>query len=260
MDLCNVIIDYFFFLEVGYKIYDQIMRIKAMPFSSQLLQGIHRIGGFHLISKLNPNWVHFEHRYNKIKNILAQKTINDSMAIMSSPFQLNNYQSKIPFSHDYINADHLPSAYMRWDMHYYLPDDILTKVDRATMSVSLEGREPLLDHKLIELSQQCPHALKIKNGYQKYPMRKILASYLPKELTNHPKKGFAVPLHHWLSNELYDVVSDTLSTANFDVIECFDSKQLSHLVSDFKTNTKSEHPLKIWYLYTFFSWFNRWGK
>lgn len=80
------------------------------------------------------------------------------------------------------------------DFIKYLPDDILVKVDRATMGVALEGREPFLDHKLIEYVSQLPQKYKYQNGIQKYILKKILAKYIPQRLINRPKWGFGVPL------------------------------------------------------------------
>lgn len=74
-------------------------------------------------------------------------------------------------------------------------DDVLTKVDRATMSVSLEGREPLLDHRIIEYMARVPLDIKYKNKQGKYLLRQVLYKYLPKEMVDKPKSGFQIPLN-----------------------------------------------------------------
>lgn len=90
------------------------------------------------------------------------------------------------------------SRMMAYDYKTYLLDDILPKVDRATMSVSLEGREPLLDHRLIEFAAQLPENYKINNGVKKYILREITHNYVPKEMMERKKMGFAVPVKKWL--------------------------------------------------------------
>ena len=87
---------------------------------------------------------------------------------------------------------------MIMDMLTYLTDDILVKVDRASMANSLETRAPFLDHKLIEYVWKIPHSLKYKSGEGKWILKKILGTYIPENLTNRPKMGFGVPIDSWL--------------------------------------------------------------
>ncbi len=98
-----------------------------------------------------------------------------------------------------------------FDLEYYLQDDLLTKVDRASMHYSLETRVPYLDHRLVELALNVSPALKFKNGISKYILKEILYQYLPKKFFDRPKQGFAIPLNKWLSNELHYLIDDYLS-------------------------------------------------
>ena len=84
----------------------------------------------------------------------------------------------------------------------YLPNDILCKVDRCSMSVSLESRIPLLNNEIVNYANMMPTSFKINNQKPKSPLRDILSKYVPQNMFERPKKGFAVPLEHWLRNEL----------------------------------------------------------
>jgi len=102
------------------------------------------------------------------------------------------------------------------DINNYLPDDILTKVDRASMAYSLEARVPLLDHRVVEFGMSLPLAYKLKSGSSKHILRNILYKYVPKELIDRPKMGFAIPIADWLKNDLRDWSAQLLDSKSLE--------------------------------------------
>ncbi len=98
-----------------------------------------------------------------------------------------------------------------FDMNYYLKDDLLVKVDRASMRYSLETRVPLLDHRMLEFSVNLAPALKIKDGVSKYLLKEVLYDYVPKEYFDRPKWGFSIPIRYWLQKELKHLPEKYLS-------------------------------------------------
>ena len=93
---------------------------------------------------------------------------------------------------------------MALDTLTYLPDDILVKVDRATMAVSLEARAPFLDHRISEFACRLPDSLLMQSGQGKMILRKLLAKYVPTSLTDRPKQGFGIPVDRWVRGPLRD--------------------------------------------------------
>jgi asparagine synthase (glutamine-hydrolysing) len=126
--------------------------------------------------------------------------------------QLNGYDSLdvLRYHYDRAGTPDPLSRIQYVDIKTYLVDDILMKVDRASMAHSLEVRCPLLDHKLMELIAQIPSSLKLRNGQGKYIFKKSLKNILPPEVVNRRKKGFAMPVAEWFRGELKEFAHDAL--------------------------------------------------
>jgi asparagine synthase (glutamine-hydrolysing) len=141
---------------------------------------------------------------------------------------------------------------MEYDLKTYLPNDVLTKVDRMSMRVSLEAREPLLDHKLIELAARIPPQLKIRNGVGKLILKKVMAPYLPAEVLQKRKQGFSVPLGAWLRTDLRGDILDTLRGGNQHGF--FDRRATERLTDAFFRGDDSRN-YQVWTLYAFELWY-----
>lgn len=137
------------------------------------------------------------------------------------------------------------------DFLTYLPNDILTKVDRATMSVSLEGREPLLDNKIIEYTASLPIEFKVK----KRILKDILAYYIPREMFERKKTGFGIPINDWLRIELRHLIDYYFSEMFLEKVELLDKQILLNLKERFLTGKNDDR--KIWTVLMFLMWYER---
>ena len=139
------------------------------------------------------------------------------------------------------------------DLKYYLSDDILQKVDRASMASSLETRTPFLDHQLAEFSFSLPLNMKLRNGESKWILRQLLKKYLPVNLFERRKMGFSVPIDSWLIGPLRDWAEDLLSNANLLKYKMLDSQVIRQAWSD-HLRGKSNQQYPLWNVLMFLSW------
>jgi asparagine synthase (glutamine-hydrolysing) len=143
------------------------------------------------------------------------------------------------------------------DLATYLPGDILTKVDRATMAASLEARAPLLDHRLVEWSFRVPTAVHIQNGQGKWLLRRILEKRVPPELFERPKSGFGIPLGEWLRGPLRDWAEDLLSESRLDAAG-IRPQPVRRLWQDHLSGVANGQYL-LWPVLMLLAWLEEWG-
>jgi asparagine synthase (glutamine-hydrolysing) len=144
------------------------------------------------------------------------------------------------------------------DLVTYLPDDILTKVDRASMAVALEVRVPLLDHRVVELSWRIPRRTLIRNGVSKWPLRQILYRHVPPELIERPKMGFGIPLGEWMRGPLRDWAEALLDERRLREAGFVDAAVVRGAWVQHLAGTHNWQYL-LWDVLTFEAWRKRWG-
>lgn len=139
------------------------------------------------------------------------------------------------------------------DSKTYLPGDILTKVDRMSMAVSLEARAPLLDHKLIDFVTSVPASLKLKGLETKHLLKRAVADLVPAEILHRPKQGFGVPIQEWINQQLRDRMRDTLNDARTRQRGYIDSGYLDVLLTEHERGRR-DHSMGLWSLLMFELW------
>lgn len=143
------------------------------------------------------------------------------------------------------------------DYRTYLPDDLLVKVDRASMAVSLEGRDPFLDHHIVEFVSGLPDNLLIRGGGTKYLLKRVLYRYVPREIMERPKSGFAVPLDVWLKSDLRNLLTDYLNENRIKTTAPFDWPTVQHELEDFLEG-RIPSSTRLWLLLQYEMWCDHW--
>jgi asparagine synthase (glutamine-hydrolysing) len=133
------------------------------------------------------------------------------------------------------------------DLKIWLPGDILTKVDRASMAVSLEAREPLLDHRLVEFAAKLPAKLRLRGGSGKWLMKKALGRYLPEEILHRRKMGFVTPISAWFRGPLAAEAAAVAASPAFAELGWFDTAAIARLAADHRAG-RAEHGRTLWQL------------
>ncbi len=205
-----------------------------------------------------------EDKYHKFQRAFNAENISQMFVEASSPVSAKEVKKLLHSAFDrkyfekfkHKDQEHLLNNMMRIDYQTFMSDDVLTKVDRATMSASIEGREPLLDHRLLEYMARVPTALKYKNKEGKYLSRQILYKHIPPSLIDKPKAGFQVPLQEWLTNDLKYLVEKYLDVRKIDD-EIFDIKEIERIKKALFLGDVREVN-KVWFILSYEMWKERW--
>jgi asparagine synthase (glutamine-hydrolysing) len=187
------------------------------------------------------NWKDYERRkifLPEIRNVISKN-------------EAENYKIELIAGYD---CDYI-SRMQILDIKSYMVDDILTKVDRASMMNSLEVRVPLLDHKVAELSFQIPSSLKIKNSIKKYILKESFKHVLPRTVLAHKKQGFAMPLKLWFKENLEDYTRDTL--LNSELITNYLDKNEIEKILNYHQKGRRDYSRKIWSLIVLNEWIHQ---
>jgi asparagine synthase (glutamine-hydrolysing) len=222
-----------------------------------------------IVATLMRNNYNADTRLQKIVELLTKdKSVEDTFRVITSintPTQTeklllhstSHKNSSFSFSNELNGFNTVLDNLMAIDYRSYMVDDVLTKVDRASMAVSLEGREPLLDHRIIEFMAQVPSSMKIKNGEKKYLLKKLTHKYVPQELLDRPKKGFGFPVFEWLRGEMTEYVNEYLSEHKVKQQGILNYNEIKNLVTQYQKGSQV-NAQKIWLLLNFQMWYDRW--
>jgi len=203
-------------------------------------------------------------KFNKLQRAIKSKSLED-MFINASSYVDKNIISdflKVKPSAGLYSDFKIPKGLsfidqmMLVDYKTFMVGDVLTKVDRATMSVSLEGREPLLDHRIIEYMARVPVSLKYKNNQGKYLSRQILYKYIPQALIDKPKAGFQIPLVEWLQRDLKPLVEKYLDASKLDE-DVFNVSEVVGLKNQLFAGNP-ENVNAVWFILMYEMWKERW--
>ncbi len=257
----------------GYNRYDFMMKyskkIQSIPgFMRKTAAAMMDVIPAGSIPVLNKKYL-FHSRYEKMKTLLKDPSEQSMLMSVTRAMSEKDIADlfKLPVSRIITAFDNKELKHTKnggvlnymlaIDYQTYLPDDILHKVDRATMSVSLEGREPFLDQRVIEWAAQLPPEYKYNKGIKKFILKEIVHQYLPKSMMDRPKMGFGIPVAHWLEHELKPFVDQYFDEAFISKQDIFDNDEIQRIRRSFYQGRR-ERAEKIWYLLMFQMWYDKW--
>ncbi len=248
----------------GYNIYDNVWQAQKLEIPGAIAHAIGQIptGDGKLLDKM-------PFRVRVVANNRNKQTktqlVSPSYIEASRAFMLSNDEDELPvlfpWEMDY-EVDNFQIRRMLLDMDTYLPEDILMKMDRASMKYSLENRCPIMDTDVMEYSFRIPHRFKYHNGDKKHILKDIAYDYIPKELLDRPKTGFGVPLDVWMRGPLREELLDYSSTSFLKRQGIFDPDYVSKFINDYIVKgdggpaTGANFSKIAWSFFAFQQWYN----
>jgi asparagine synthase (glutamine-hydrolysing) len=227
------------------------------------------------MSLINPEYIpYFNRKYNfttryekmkliwkshdpvsAVKYISQYITESEVESFLGKPFE--KYHTFFEDGSKLEHNDGITNRLLAIDYKTFLVDNNLVKVDRATMSVSLEGREPMLDHRVIEYLSQLPSSFKIRDGVNKWLLKQVVHRYIPKELMERPKKPFIAPLMVWFKDDLKEQLKYYLSESSLSKTGVFDHAPIIKLRDEYLAGRRVNYQ-KLWQVLMFQLWYNQW--
>lgn len=267
----------------GYNVYDNVRQAQLLEIPGAVVHTIGKIplGSGKLIDKMpfRVKVVAANRDPETKTQLVAESYVRGAHAFITGRESLD-----IPMSSfDYVNTDYnldineapvlfpIETLYnvgnfqvrrMLLDMDTYLPEDILVKMDRASMKYSLENRCPILDRDVMEYSFRIPHSFKYHRGDKKHILKDIAYDYIPRELLDRPKTGFGVPLDNWMRGPLKEALLDYSSTSFLNRQGIFDAEYVSRFVNNYIVKgdggpaTGANFSKVCWSFFIFQQWYN----
>lgn len=255
---------------MGYGRYDSCRKISRFDWMPRALRQLTSFGINHL-----PPAVHqrYGNRLAAFGDLIASSDRRASQRYAFTICYFMDYQKRqgyTPAMSDFLSRsaldllepyfDEAPTFVTgaNWaDIHTYLPDDLMVKVDVASMAHGLESRSPLLDHVFMEWAMTVPESVKMAGGVTKALFKKAMEPYLPRELLYRPKMGFGVPVDHWFRAELKDMVHDVLLSEQATARNIFRKDYVQQLLSEHMSGNYNHHS-RLWALLMLELWFRMW--
>jgi len=210
-------------------------------------------------------------RFSEVLTLAPERRYLDWVSIFNEPRRAEIYNDDFLGQLTSDPASFLRSAWRRsqgrdavsaaslTDLVTYLPCDLMTKVDIASMAHSLECRAPLLDYRVVEFAASLPSRLKYRRGKGKWILREAFGHLLPREVFTRPKMGFSVPLDHWFRGELRELTRDTLLSDSARCRQFFRPEAVAKLVSEHEQRY-FDHSARLWALVMLETWLREWGE
>lgn len=251
----------------GYTHYDTCCKtmkvINEMPsFFSHIIYGASKYSSF----LMPPRAYRYRNILDRLTNVYmdgkSYKSYSDNIRSYPALFlrraseNLGHFDIKTLYEDlNLDNNDSLDYLLLK-DFKFFMKDDVLVKIDRATMSVSIEGREPMLDQRISEFAAQLPLSYKYNNNVKKRIIKDIVHEYVPREIMDKPKRGFSMPISNWLRGPLKDYMMDSLSKDNMTNIG-LNYGFVDKLKTDFLNDKLYYHEF-IWRLIQYQNWYKTW--